>query len=89
LKQYLQIYTVKPASLEEIEDKERFNQRMPPSVKKFLINNDVKWFVYSKPFRKEKQKNKENEFEVPPPPVLFVVRAHKRVFLHCTGPVDP
>jgi len=63
LKQYLQIYTVKPASLEEIEDKERFNQRMPPSVKKFLINNDVKWFVYSKPFRKEKQKNKENEFE--------------------------
>jgi hypothetical protein len=49
-----------------MEAKEKVvNERMPPSIKKFLLGNDVKVFVYSKPFRKDKQKNKENEFEVP------------------------
>lgn len=63
-KQHLQIYTVKAASVEEMEAKEKVvNERMPPSIKKFLQGNDVKVFVYSKPFRKDKQKNKENEFE--------------------------
>jgi hypothetical protein len=66
-KQHLQIYTVKAASVEEMEAKEKVvNERMPPSIKKFLQGNDVKVFVYSKPFRKDKQKNKENEFEVRP-----------------------
>lgn len=64
-KQHLQIFTVKAASIEEVEGKERvFNERMPPAIKKFITGNDVKVFVYSKPFRKDKQKNKENEFEV-------------------------
>lgn len=62
-KQQLQIYTVKPASIEEMEGRERaVNERMPPSIKKFILYNDVNVFVYAKPFRKG-PKNKDNEFE--------------------------
>jgi len=63
-----------------MEGKERgFNERMPRHIQKYLIYNNVNLFVYAKPFRKTKQKNKENEFEVfhipfpssTPPPSLF------------------
>jgi len=48
-----------------MEGKERgFNERMPRHIQKYLIYNNVNLFVYAKPFRKTKQKNKENEFEV-------------------------
>jgi hypothetical protein len=84
-KQHLQIYTVKAASVEEMEAKEKVvNERMPPSIKKFLLGNDVKVFVYSKPFRKDKQKNKENEFEVRPR-----LQALSNEGMHaCVGPVS-
>ncbi len=50
-----------------MEGEERdVNEKMPRNVQKFIQYNDVNIFVYSKPFRKSKDK-KDNEFEVQAP----------------------
>jgi len=60
-RQFLQIFTVKTSSQDD--HKEILNDRMPPNIKKFILHNDVETFTYSKPFRKDKDKKPENEFE--------------------------
>lgn len=63
--QGLQLFQVRPSCREEMESKERvFTEKMPRHIQKYLIHNNVQQFVYPKPFRKQKQKNKDNEFEV-------------------------
>ena len=60
--QYLQIYSVKPSSKEEMEGKEKIiNKRMPPLLQKYAMENNVNVFLYSRPFRKNKKSS--NEFK--------------------------
>jgi hypothetical protein len=54
---------VKPASKEEMEGKSRLNPNMPSSLQKYYQVNDVNVFVFSKPFRKTKEKS-DNAFKV-------------------------
>lgn len=56
--QYLQIFSVKPSTVEEATGKpvNRSKGDMPASIQKFYSYNDINVFLYSKPFRKNKQK---------------------------------
>lgn len=56
--QYLQIFSVKPSSPEEVNGKanSKIKEDMPVSIQKYYLYNDINVFLYSKPFRKNKQK---------------------------------
>eukprot|EP01087_Luapelamoeba_hula_P009741 TRINITY_DN2543_c0_g2_i1.p1 TRINITY_DN2543_c0_g2~~TRINITY_DN2543_c0_g2_i1.p1 ORF type:complete len:2286 (-),score=503.70 TRINITY_DN2543_c0_g2_i1:137-6166(-) len=58
--QTLQIFAVRST---QTEGEALLAESMPRYIQKFLLLNDVRYFVYSKPFRMNKTKNKENEFE--------------------------
>jgi hypothetical protein len=63
--QNLQIFSVKSSSLEEKEGKPspRINDSMHPNSQKYFNVNDVGVFLYSKPFRKNKQKGEQQHEE--------------------------
>lgn len=57
--QHLQIFSVKPCSLAEKEfgkTNPRVKPNMPANIAKYHVFNEVNCFLYSKPFRKNKQK---------------------------------
>lgn len=56
--QHLQIFSVKPCSLAEKDGRPnpRVHKHMPANIAKYHIFNEVNCFLYSKPFRKNKQK---------------------------------
>jgi hypothetical protein len=81
---HLLIATVIPTCEEEASGKERKEiHNLPSRMKKYVINNDVNMFLYSKPFRKNKEKT-DNEFEV-----IFrvnnVLKRHSRI---CGLPIN-
>jgi len=69
--QYLQIYAVKPVSGDQIPSSVSGStstpstppKTYPPAVQKFRSYNNINTFVYSKPFKKTKEKNTGNEFK--------------------------
>jgi len=61
--QYVQIVRVAPASIEEIQDQpSSIPDTFPTPMQKYYAGNDVNIFVYSKPFKKSKEKS-TNEFK--------------------------
>lgn len=56
---------VRPTCKEEMEGQvnKRIHPNMPPALQKYYLVNDVNVFVFSKPFRKTKEKS-DNEFKV-------------------------
>jgi hypothetical protein len=55
---------VKPSSMTEIEGTEKkATKKMPPSVQKYYSENEIKVFLYSRPFKKTNVKS-NNEFKV-------------------------
>ena len=59
----LQIYTVRASTKEDMEGKEKKqNKKMPPLVSKYLAENNVNIFLYSRPFKKSGKKS-TNEFK--------------------------
>lgn len=62
--QHLQIISVKPASVEEMEGApSKIPENMPTNLRKYYDMNDKNIFVYSKAFRKSEEKS-DNEFKV-------------------------
>ena len=60
--QHLQIYTVRPATQEEMEGKEKkINKKMPAQIQRYQSEININIFVYSRPFRKGKKSG--NEFK--------------------------
>ncbi|KAJ5071902.1 dedicator of cytokinesis [Anaeramoeba ignava] len=61
--QYIQISNLNPTSTEEMEGwKRSFSDRMSERIRKYYTHYNVNTFMYSKPFRKSKEKS-SNEFK--------------------------
>eukprot|EP01156_Anaeramoeba_ignava_P024011 Anaeramoba_ignava/c21883_g2_i1.p1 GENE.c21883_g2_i1~~c21883_g2_i1.p1 ORF type:complete len:1811 (+),score=630.08 c21883_g2_i1:51-5435(+) len=61
--QYIQISSLTTSSFEEKEGKKKeYDPKMPEKIKRFYQNNGLQVFMYSKPFRKTKEKS-DNEFK--------------------------